>query len=62
MAAGEAENPRVVIPRAFNKVFYRLMAFFVLGSLAVEINVPYNDSELTEAFQKGSQERRRVCT
>lgn len=53
MAAGETENPRVVMPRAYNKVFYRLMAFFVLGSLAVGINVPYNDSELMDAFKNG---------
>ncbi len=39
MAAGEAQNPRVVMPRAYNGVFYRLTAFFVLGSLAVGINV-----------------------
>lgn len=51
MAAGEAENPRVVMPRAYNRVFYRLIAFFVLGSLAVGINVPYNDSELMDAFK-----------
>lgn len=50
MAAGEAENPRVVMPRAYNKVFGRLMAFFVLGSLAVGINVPYTDPELVDAF------------
>ena len=50
MAAGEAENPRVVMPRAYNKVFGRLMAFFVLGSLAVGINVPSNDQELADAF------------
>lgn len=53
MAAGEAENPRVVMPRAFNAVFYRLTAFFVLGSLAVGINVPYNDKELHNAFTAG---------
>ena len=50
MAAGEAENPRAVMPRAYNKVFGRLMAFFVLGSLAVGINVPYTDQELQNAF------------
>ena len=50
MAAGEAENPRVVMPSAYNKVFYRLTAFFVLGSLAVGINVPYTDAELASAF------------
>lgn len=53
MAAGEAENPRVVMPRAYNKVFGRLMAFFVLGSLAVGINVPYTDTELANAFTNG---------
>lgn len=51
MAAGEAENPRVVMPRAFNAVFYRLTFFFVLGSLCVGINVPYNDPEMTAAFE-----------
>lgn len=51
MAAGEAESPRQVMPRAFNAVFYRLTCFFVLGSLAVGINVPYNDPELIAAFE-----------
>lgn len=50
MSAGEAQNPRVVMPRAFNAVFYRLTAFFVLGSLAVGILVPYNDEEMKTAF------------
>ncbi|KAF2495845.1 amino acid transporter [Lophium mytilinum] len=53
MAAGEAENPRVVMPRAYNSVFYRLTAFFVLGSLCVGINVPFNDAELIAAFKDG---------
>ena len=53
MAAGEAENPRKVMPRAYNAVFYRLTAFFVLGSLAVGILVPYDDEELTAAFRDG---------
>ncbi|CCF39410.1 amino acid permease [Colletotrichum higginsianum] len=53
MAAGEAENPRKIMPRAFNAVFYRLTAFFVLGSLCVGILVPYNDDELTRAFKDG---------
>lgn len=51
MAAGEAENPRVVMPKAYKQVFVRLTAFFVLGSLAVGINVPYTDEELTNAFE-----------
>lgn len=51
MGAGEAQNPRVTMPRAFNTVFYRLTAFFVLGSLCVGILVPYNDPELTAALE-----------
>jgi len=51
MAAGEAEDPRRVMPKAFNAVFYRLTFFFVLGSLCVGINVPYNDPELIAAFE-----------
>ena len=53
MAAGEAENPRVVMPKAYNAVFYRLTAFFVLGALCVGINVPYNDPTLAAAFLNG---------
>ncbi|KAF7553813.1 hypothetical protein G7046_g6992 [Stylonectria norvegica] len=53
MAAGEAENPRFVMPRAFNAVFYRLTAFFVLGSLCVGILVPFDDAELSAAFKDG---------
>ncbi|KLJ13587.1 hypothetical protein EMPG_11480 [Blastomyces silverae] len=53
MAAGETENPRYVLPRAFNAVFYRLTTFFVLGSLCVGIVVPYNDQTMADAFEKG---------
>lgn len=53
MAAGETQNPRKVMPRAYNAVFYRLTCFFVLGSLAVGINVPYNDTTLIQAFALG---------
>ncbi|KAF2255845.1 hypothetical protein BU26DRAFT_9593 [Trematosphaeria pertusa] len=53
MAAGEAENPRSIMPRAYNAVFYRLTTFFVLGSLCVGINVPYNDPEMMAAFKEG---------
>ena len=50
MAAGEAENPRWVLPRAFNAVFYRLTTFFVLGALCVGILVPYDSDELGSAL------------
>ena len=53
MAAGETENPRKVMPKAFNAVFYRLTSFFMLGALCVGILVPYNDKELINAFKEG---------
>ncbi|KAF7115229.1 hypothetical protein CNMCM5793_001656 [Aspergillus hiratsukae] len=53
MAAGEAVNPRAVLPRTYNGIFYRLTAFFVLGVLCVGILVPYNDPVMAEAFAKG---------
>lgn len=39
MAADEAENLRKIMLQAYHAVFYRLTAFFVLGSLAVGILV-----------------------
>ena len=50
MAAGETINPRVVLPKAYNGVFYRLTAFFVLGVLCVGILVPYDDETMAAAF------------
>lgn len=50
MAAGEAENPRYIMPRAFKAVFYRLMFFFVIGSLCVGIVVPQDDPQMVAAF------------
>ncbi|KXS98174.1 hypothetical protein AC578_6405 [Pseudocercospora eumusae] len=53
MTAGEAENPRGVLPKAYQSIFWRLTIFFVLGSLAVGVNVPYNDAKLIEAYSNG---------
>lgn len=50
MTAGEAMMPRTTLPRAFRTVFYRLAAFFILGSLCVGIVVPYSDPELISAI------------
>lgn len=46
VAAGEAENPRRNIPKAVNRVFYRIIFFYVLGSLAIGVLVPANDPNL----------------
>lgn len=50
MAAGEAEFPRRNMPQAFRSVFYRLTAFFVIGSLCIGIVVPYSDPALLDAL------------
>ncbi|KAF5386794.1 hypothetical protein D9615_001606 [Tricholomella constricta] len=50
MSAGEAELPRRNMPRAFYSVFYRLTAFFVIGSLCIGIVVPYSDPDLLSAL------------
>lgn len=54
MAAGEAENPRKVLPRAYKAVFYRLTTFFCLGALCVGIATPYNDPTMKAAFSEGA--------
>ncbi|KAF8621516.1 hypothetical protein AX15_007745 [Amanita polypyramis BW_CC] len=48
--AGEAEMPRSSLPPAFRSVFYRLTAFFVLGSLCIGTVVPYSDENLLNAI------------
>lgn len=50
MAAGEAENPRAVMPRAYKAVFYRLGLFFCVGALCVGIVVPSDSAELAAAY------------
>ncbi|KAH7268818.1 amino acid permease/ SLC12A domain-containing protein [Fusarium solani] len=49
VAAGEAENPRRNIPKAVKRVFWRILLFYVLGSLAVGILVASNDGRLLSA-------------
>ena len=46
VAAGEAENPRKNIPKAVKRVFWRILFFYVLGSLAIGVTVPADDDRL----------------
>ncbi|KAF2397919.1 hypothetical protein EJ06DRAFT_481483 [Trichodelitschia bisporula] len=46
VAAGEAEDPRRNIPKAVRRVFWRILFFYVLGSLAIGVLVPSNDDRL----------------
>lgn len=54
VAAGEAENPRKNIPKAVRRVFWRILFFYVLGSLAVGVLVPSDEPLLTGKTTKGS--------
>jgi amino acid transporter len=54
MAAGEAQNPRRLMKRAFNSFVYRLLFFFVGGALCIGIVIPYNDRLLT-SFISGTR-------
>ncbi|CAH6723977.1 general amino acid permease Agp2p [[Candida] jaroonii] len=54
MVASEAANPRVTMPRAFKTILYRLVIFYVLGSLSVSVLVAYNDPTLVNAPAAGA--------
>ncbi|KAK7557574.1 amino acid permease-domain-containing protein [Phyllosticta citricarpa] len=49
VAAGEAENPRVNIPKAVRPVFWRILFFYTLDSLAIGVLVLYDDPLLLDA-------------
>ncbi|KAK0629376.1 amino acid permease/ SLC12A domain-containing protein [Bombardia bombarda] len=54
VAAGEAENPRKNIPKAVRRVFWRILFFYVLGSLAIGVLVSANDEHLLSAQDAGA--------
>lgn len=47
ITAGEMQNPRKNLPKAAKRYFYRLIAFYILGSLAVGIICSSNAPGLT---------------
>ena len=50
VAAGEAEDPRRNIPKAVRRVFWRILFFYVLGSLAIGVLIPYDEPRLLSAI------------
>ena len=54
VAAGETENPRRNIPKAVRRVFWRILFFYVIGSLAIGVLIPYNESRLLDAIHHDS--------
>ncbi len=53
MAAGETKNPRKVLPPAFKSVFFRLLIFFIGGTLCVGILCNARDPLLLDAISEG---------
>ena len=53
--AAEAEHPRVNLPKATSRFIYRMIFFYVCGSLTIGIMVAYNDPRLMSALASGSQ-------
>ncbi|GAA6044046.1 hypothetical protein JCM8097_001390 [Rhodosporidiobolus ruineniae] len=43
LTAGEAENPRRNVPKAINRVFWRIIFFYVIGVLMMSLIVSPND-------------------
>ena len=51
--AAEAENPRRSMPKAFRRVIYRLIFFYVGGVLVIGVIVASNNSRLMSAIAAG---------
>ncbi|KAL3230453.1 Arginine permease CAN1 [Nakaseomyces bracarensis] len=47
ITAGEAANPRKSVPRAINKVVFRIGLFYIMSLFFVGLLVPYNDPRLS---------------
>ena len=54
IAAGESETPRRNIPKASKRFVYRLIVFYVLGTLVVSVIVASNDADLLQAVSSGT--------
>lgn len=46
VAAGEARNPTRTIPKAIDRVFWRILFFYIFGAFAVGLIVPSNSPNL----------------
>ncbi|MGQ4004717.1 amino acid permease [Francisellaceae bacterium CB52] len=46
VTAGETENPKVTLPKAIKKVFWRLILFYVLTIIIISLLIPYNSPSL----------------
>ncbi|GMM29419.1 hypothetical protein DAMA08_021640 [Martiniozyma asiatica (nom. inval.)] len=49
ITAGESANPRKNVPKAINKVIFRISLFYIGSLFFVGLLVPYNDPQLTSS-------------
>jgi len=49
VAAGEAQDPSVTIPRATKQIFWRILLFYVLAIFVIGVLVPYTDPNLLKS-------------
>lgn len=56
ITAGESDNPRKTVPRAINRVFFRILIFYILSILFLGMLVPYNDKgfDSTDSYVSSS--------
>ncbi|MDI1487621.1 MAG: hypothetical protein OHK93_006891 [Ramalina farinacea] len=54
LAAGETEAPRRNIPKASKRFIYRLLCFYILGTLVISIIVSCKDDDLLQAVNSGT--------
>ncbi|GAA5866231.1 hypothetical protein JCM8547_007211 [Rhodosporidiobolus lusitaniae] len=54
LTAGEAENPRRNVPKAINRVFWRIIFFYVIGVLMMSMIVSPNDERLLTSASDAS--------
>ncbi|ODV97998.1 hypothetical protein PACTADRAFT_47825 [Pachysolen tannophilus NRRL Y-2460] len=47
ITAGETSNPRKSVPKAINKVIFRIFLFYILSLFFIGLLVPFNDSKLS---------------
>nr|XP_031857407.1 glyceraldehyde-3-phosphate dehydrogenase, type I [Kwoniella shandongensis]KAA5524479.1 glyceraldehyde-3-phosphate dehydrogenase, type I [Kwoniella shandongensis] len=55
ISAGELDNPRLNAKKAVNKLFWRILIFYVLGVLIAGMLVPYNDPDLLQSTGTAAQ-------
>jgi amino acid transporter len=55
MAAAETKNPRVAIPKACKRVFFRVATFYILAVLIVGMLVPSDDPRLNDGSGTATQ-------